>query len=205
MCYNSTVSLNTFIYAIISAIIVLSLNEISIGAIFICLSISLMQLLEYFTWKYIDNKTYNYYFSIIGSLILLLQIILISHFNLTDKKERIIVFTIIFIGIIYFYYYVFTNNLFYMDVGKNGHLVWHYIDIPILALIIVFILYTYPFFRSNRIEGGVISLITLLISLYFYYKYKTWGSMWCYISNILWIGLIIMSIYYKYKKYYFIK
>jgi hypothetical protein len=201
MCYNTKISLNTFIYAIISAIIVFLLNEIDNGLILITLSVSIMQLLEYFTWKYIDNKRYNYYLSIIGSLIILLQIILINHFNLYDKNERIIAFTIIFIGTIYIYYYIFTNNLFYMDVGKNGHLVWHYTDIPWFILLIIFILYTYPFFRAKRFIGGFVVLISLFISLYFYYKYKTWGSMWCYMTNILWIGLIMRSLHYKYIKY----
>jgi len=197
MCYNTTISLNTFIYAIISSIIVFSLNEIDNEIILITLSVSIMQLLEYFTWKYIDNKTYNYYLSIIGSLIILIQVILINYFNLYDKNERIIAFTIIFIGTIYIYYYVFTNNLFYMDVGKNGHLVWHYTDIPPLILLIIFILYSYPFFRAKKFNEGIIVLIFLFISLYFYYKYKTWGSMWCYLINIIWVVLIIVSLYNK--------
>jgi hypothetical protein len=111
MCYNSEISLNTFIYGVISAIIVLLLNQIEYWKIMIIMSITSMQLLEYFTWKYIDNKKINYYLSIIGAIIIVMQVTLINYCYLENGIEKLILFIIMFIGIIYIFYYCFKNNL----------------------------------------------------------------------------------------------
>ena len=56
MCWNAEVSLNTFIFGFISAIIVYLFGYINIGLILIILSFTSIQLLEYFIWTYIDNE-----------------------------------------------------------------------------------------------------------------------------------------------------
>ena len=79
MCWNAEVSLNTFIFAFVSLIIVVFLNKMDRIDILISLSISIMQLFEYFTWKNIHNKKIIYYLSLIaGPLIILSQILTIS-------------------------------------------------------------------------------------------------------------------------------
>ena len=85
MCWNEEVSLNTFLYGTISAIIVIFLNKIPIRTILLVYTVSLIQLMEYFTWKNINNKEVIHYLSISGIFILLLQVLLISNNNLKNK------------------------------------------------------------------------------------------------------------------------
>jgi hypothetical protein len=96
MCWNSEVSLNTFIFGIISAIIVWRLNVVEKLTILIILSITLMQLLEYFTWKNLRNSKINYYLSIIGLIIIFTQIILIIINTLNIKYISILLLLLIF-------------------------------------------------------------------------------------------------------------
>ena len=82
-----------------------------------------------------------------------------------------------------------------MERGENGHLKWLWADLPIPLLILGLILWIYPPIRKRNVIVSIAIIITLSISLYNYYKYKTWGSMWCYIGNIFWIFVIIKSVY----------
>ena len=49
MCWNAEVSLNTFIFGMISMIIVIIFNKISYKIILFTLTLTLIQLLEYYT------------------------------------------------------------------------------------------------------------------------------------------------------------
>ena len=193
MCWNAEVSLNTFIFGTISAIILLILNKISLTTIMLVYTVSLIQLMEYFTWRNIHNKKIIYYLSIIGSLILLLQVLLISNNNL-KIKEKLYVYILIVILATYAFYYNFKYHNFHMEKGENGHLKWLWVDLP-LPLLLGLILWIYPPIKNKNYPAAFFISITLGISLYNYYKYKTWGSMWCYIGNIFWILLFIKSIY----------
>ena len=195
MCWNAEVSLNTFIFAFVSLIIVVFLNKIDRIYILISLSISIMQLFEYFTWKNIHNKKIIYYLSLIaGPLIILSQILLINY-GFLRGTERIIAFVLIFIVCFMCMIYNYYNNKFDMKVGENGHLIWYWADVPAILLLFMFIFYLYPLSRKENKFSFITTSIFLLISLYYYYKYKTWGTMWCYFSNLVWIVLIVKSIY----------
>lgn len=194
MCWNAEVSLNTFIFAIISFFIVAGFNRSPIINAYIILSISLMQLYEYFVWKNIDNKKIIHTLSIFGPLIILLQLLLINYAFLRGT-ERVIALSLIVIIAIIGIIYISINNKYDMSVGENKHLIWHWADVPSILLLIIFFFYLYPLANKKNIIPFIYGLVTLIISYYYYYKYKTWGTMWCYFSNIMWIILICKSIY----------
>jgi hypothetical protein len=193
MCWNAEVSLNTFIFGLVSAAIVLLINKNDIKFVLILLSATLIQLIEYFAWRNINNKEAIKIISLCGMGVILLQLLLINLLNL-HGNERIIVLTIILILSLFAFYHVITNNKLKMEKGGNGHLMWHWTDVPLPLLIMILSFYLYAGIRNRKITL-IFTFITLSISLYTYYKYKTWGSMWCYISNIFWIFLIIKSCY----------
>jgi hypothetical protein len=192
MCWNAEVSLNTFLFGMISMTIVLLLNKISFITILLALTLSLIQLMEYYAWNNINNKDAIFKLSIIGYFIIVSQI-LILNYGFLNNNDRLIAVIIILILSIYFFIYNYQNDKFYMEKGKNKHLIWHWIDIPTPLLLIVLIFYIYPAIQYGIITSMAI-IVPLLISLYYYYKYKTWGSMWCYMSNFFWILLILKSL-----------
>ena len=198
MCWNAEVSLNTFIFGMISMIIVIIFNKISYKIILFTLTLTLIQLLEYYTWKNIDNIDIIYNLSIIGYLIISIQLIILNY-GFLNNKDKLVALIILIILLIYIFIYNYQNNKFNMEIGENKHLIWNWIDIPIPILIIIMVFYIYPAFTYNYISF-ITMLIILLPSLYYYYKYKTWGTMWCYYSNIIWIILILISISLQNKK-----
>jgi len=194
MCWNEEVSLNTFIFGIVSAAIVLAINKNEFSNVLFLLSVTFMQLIEYFAWRNIHNKEAIKFISICGMVLILLQLIILNTFNL-QGNERIIILIILFITSLLALIHIVKNNKLQMNKAINGHLAWHWVDLPIPLLIVLLSLYLYSAIRNKEIIILFLIIILLSISLFSYYKYKTWGSMWCYISNIFWLVLIAKVIY----------
>jgi hypothetical protein len=190
MCWNAEVSLNTFLYGLVSAIIVYVLNIVPSYIILILMSITLMQLLEYFAWTYIDNEKINEILSIIGLHIIFLQIFLVNYYGSEEKYRKYLLSTIIILYVL-FVLIEFKNINFRMSKAENGHLRWHWLDLPIPWIIIGLLCYIIPSLFTKNLYGFYFIIIPLSISLYTYYRYSTWGSMWCYLSNFAWLFLLI--------------
>ena len=190
MCWNAEISLNTFIFGCISAIIVYLLGVVNINIIIILLSFTSMQLLEYFIWKNMDDKKINDFLSKIGLLIIITQIILLCIFN----KNYIIFLYFYLIFLTLFVIFELNKIKFETVIGENGHLRWKWLEFNIIWIIVGLSFYL---ITCSNIISFLFIFGTLLISIYHYYEYKTWGSMWCYISNIGWIYFIYYSIIIK--------
>ena len=193
MCYNSTVSLNTFLFGLGVACLAYYTKIIPNYGIIILLSFSAMQLLEFFAWTYYDNKKINRILSIIGMMIIITQVILLNYY-LPDKKIRNILLFLIFIFLLLFIIIDLKNVNFSMKRGENKHLIWYWLDLPLIWIIIGLSFYLIPVYLYGNLLIILFMITILVISLYFYWKYKTWGSMWCYFSNLLWLYVLIMII-----------
>lgn len=193
MCFNASVSLNTFIFGFIIAIIAYYTKIINNSIIIILLSFSSIQLLEYFTWTYYNNKKINKILSYIGLIIILTQIFLLNYYLPPANISRFILI-LLFIILILFIIIQLPKINFAMTRGKNKHLIWHWLDLPIIWIIIGLSFYIIPILFTRNLLIIIIYLLVLAISLYFYWNYKTWGSMWCYFSNTLWAIVLIKII-----------
>jgi hypothetical protein len=198
MCWNAEVSLITFIYGAISALICLYLQTMPVSVIIICLAFTTMQLLEYFAWTYIDNKVAIYYLSIIGMLLIFMQQFLMCYY-VTDKVLQQILLKVFFVYIIIYCIFILPKIKFNMKKGANGHLEWDWAKMPPLFLFVGLMFYFVPILLGKNYVGTFFNGLFISLSLYFYYKYNTWGTMWCYFSNIFWVFLILFSLY----KYYY--
>ena len=200
MCYNATVSLNTFIFGFIVAILAHYTKIIPYYTILILLSITSMQLLEYFAWTYYDNPLINKILSLIGLFIIFIQVLLLNYYY-PDPKTSKILLSFMFVFILLFLIFEFRNVNFSMKKGKNKHLIWYWLDLPIIWIIIGITFYLIPVFLTKNLSIIISTIVILSISLYFYWRYKTWGTMWCYFSNFLWV-FILFKIIYKYINLY---
>ena len=113
MCWNAEVSLNTFLFGMISMTIVL-LNKISFITILLALTLSLIQLMEYYAWNNINNKDAIFKLSIIGYFIIVSQILILNYGFLNN--DRLI--SVILVLSIYFFIYNYQNDKFYMEKGS---------------------------------------------------------------------------------------
>jgi hypothetical protein len=195
MCWNASVSLNTFVFGVFALLFSYFNDDIKIPVAISYLSIIIMQLIEYFVW----SKTYsNSLLSQIAFLVIFCQPIfqilsiekrpeLIQYLLLTYFIFVIIVWT----GIIYV-----TNIDFSMIPAENGHLAWKWLNCNLLIILI-----WYMFFASRLIIDKIYITFTLLtifliISIILYKDTQTWGSMWCWICNLISLYLIL-KVFYK--------
>jgi hypothetical protein len=153
-----------------------------------------MQFIEFLTWTYYDNLTINKYLSILAFATIVLQLILLNYF-LPDKKTSRILLTLLFISAILFLIIQLKDVDFRMRIGENKHLSWYWLNLPLIWIIIGLAFYLIPAYLGKYKSTFVFIITILSVSLYYHWKYKTWGSMWCYFSNIGWFFLIGQSIF----------
>ena len=197
MCWNSEVSLNTFIFSMFVLLVIMynnaytkykieELNHFWIYAFFI--SFILMQLIEYFIWKNIKSPYYNNIFSICATILLLIQpiitIMLIN--NETIKKYMLVLYLVLSIP---FSIYRFSIKSIKSNVTKKGHLHWDFLlyDNENIYFLIWVFFFLFSFFYNQTYLGFFFGLIMLIITLYNYFNDKSIGSMWCWIVNSIMI------------------
>jgi hypothetical protein len=201
MCWNAEVSLKTFMYGLCSALICTYLGNIPMNSIYITMSFTLMQLFEYFAWTYLDNKKVIYYLSIIGAFLIFLQVFLRSYL-LENPIHKQIMMQLLFVFMVVYFIFILPTTKFNMKRGINGHLEWEWLDWPKVFIMAGLFFYIMPNLLRKQYISSIIMVCLILITLYNYHEYKTWGTMWCYFSNVLWLYIVFVSVY---KYYYGVK
>jgi hypothetical protein len=116
---------------------------------------------------------------------------MINSVNIKYARLSILVITTIIEGI----YISFTDNIkFYTTVGKNGHLVWEFLNYKHMENVffaVFILLYIIPYLLVDNTLLKILLISALLASLVFYHKYKTWGTMWCWGSNLFLLYFIM--------------
>ena len=164
MCWNQYVSLNTFVFSAFVLVLIIYNNKYSpykldelnsIYAYFFLMSFFVMQLIEFFLWRNLNNKELNKLFSNLGALLLLLQPVA-SLTLLKDIDLRNKMLTLYIIPAFSYFIYEFANKDFLTVVSKTGHLKWDWIDLSgnkqILLIAWLFFLFFSIFYNfSNRL------------------------------------------------------
>ena len=194
MCWNQRISLNTFVFALFAINFAYFNNVITIYTYLSILSFSSMQLLEYFAWGNLNNKKMNKFLSQIGLFIIFIQPIF--HIGSRDKVAfniKTSLITLYLIGCLFCSFY-FTID-FSMVKAKNGHLTWNWLNFPVI-IIFIWILFSFGLLLYEKEYFNFsIYITTFLVIFYTYYKTNTWGSLFCWISNLIAVKLIFDSFF----------
>jgi hypothetical protein len=190
MCWSAKVSLETFIISFIQ-LIILYLLKYDIKLIALVFSFIFIQLLEYFIWINIKNKKKSKFYCFLTFIIIFLQPIIILYFTEYSYliKYYIILQFLIFIISKLFYNLEFN---FIPIVSPNKHLIWNWTNNQIyffyFSIVHILFLLSAIYLTGNYI-CFIFSFITIIYSMYNYYKDGTTASMWCWIANF---GIILM-------------
>lgn len=204
MCWNSSVSLNTFVFSAFVLILIIYNNTYTeykikeLHNIWVYLFLSsfiFMQLIEYFIWRNINDKYYNKLFSTLGSFLIFTQPIFSSMIISNIQIRNIILGLYLLIAIPYLIYQILYTNI-YSEVSKTGHLRWNYFVLkPPLIFIWVFFLLFGLFYEKLWLSFGF-GLILFIISYYNYKHENTFGSMWCWIINTIMLYYVFKILFY---------
>ena len=171
MCWNKSVSLNTFLLGLFSVSLGLYNKVISVYTAIGLLSFMSMQLVEYFAWTYLGNKDAIALLSKVGLGLVLAQPML-GHLEVFTTY----LVPLAYLGFLGVYFAVQTFD-FSMVKAPNGHLSWNWLTKSPLLISIWLAFLILPFLYIKKYLFFFTLLITVLISLYTYYKYNTWGPM----------------------------
>ena len=195
MCWNASVSLNTYILGLFASLFSYYNGFGNILSVIFYQSFIIMQLIEYFVWtKAFSNKL----LSQIGFFVIMCQPIfnIIKIEQLPQVIPYVLAAYIIFIVILYTFIVPLHTVIFSTVPSKNGHLSWKWLD---LNIYIIFIWYAFLSIRWIIDKMYlVLTIITalLIITLVLYKDTNTFGSMWCWTANIISFYLIF-EVFYK--------
>jgi hypothetical protein len=148
-----------------------------------------MQLVEYYLWKNLNVPRLNALGSKAAMLIILLEPI--AAIYLMDNTP---LRTKLFIGYATWVVWFLTSQTFDFRtiVGGNGHLKWNWLPLN-ASMIPWFVFFFVPLWLSGYRGAFAAGLFTLLMSFYFYEKYGTTSSMWCWVAVFTWILFYLNS------------
>jgi hypothetical protein len=204
MCWNAEVSLNTFLFSSFMLFLIIYNNLCTqykiiefknLWVYVFFASFILMQLIEFFIWKTINNKYYNNIFSIAATLLILLQpvasLMILSNIDL--RNGLLIIY---FLLVIPYSIYKFNNQNIHTIITSNKHLQWQFFNPSLIEKIIWLFFLLFSLFYEGLWIGLLFGVITLIVMLYFYHKNNTVASMWCWIVNSIFIILGCYLLFY---------
>jgi hypothetical protein len=201
MCWNADVSINTFLFACCSMIFIFVTNRYTryktpfFDNPFMYLfffSVACIQLMEYFLWNHLENKTKNIKLSkLLCGFIFSQPLFLILMIPTMATR-----YVMLFLYAMYVTTYYILKDHYYTSIGKNGHLRWEWISDTGYGLFSFFsflLLYIIPVLEIKNSKLSFIVLTLLGLSLLFYFKHHTFGTMWCWVTN-LWFFYFLIDI-----------
>ena len=176
MCWNQEISLNTFIFSsfVLGLIIynnaytkykINELNNVWVYVFF--MSFILMQLIEFFIWRNVNNPLYNKIFTIMATLLLLVQPIATNMLFPTKYKslQKSMLYIYLILMVPFATYKFLTMNI-NSNVSKLGHLQWNMllynntIEANVMMSIWLFF-FLFPLFYQEKKYGLIFGCLTL--------------------------------------------
>ena len=195
MCWNESVSLNTFLFSSFVLLLVMynnyytkyKITELDNVWIYLFLaSFISMQLIEFFIWRNIHNKFYNNLFSIIAVVLLIIQPIVSIMIVSNIQIRNILLLSYLCLAIPYCIYKFSTKNV-HSVVSKSGHLQWKFYDNILIVYIGWLFFFLFSFVYEQMWGGLIFGLAVLFISYINYVNDNTMWSMWCWAVNSIMI------------------
>lgn len=204
MCWNPDISINTFLFSTLTLLFIYYTNTYTkyktptfdnpLVYLYIFTVIS-MQLIEYFLWKNLKNKKWNEIFSKIASVLINMQVFsLIFLVKYAPYRSLFFILYVLFL-IIYFYYKDnYSPIQFTTSIGTNGHLSWNWMlyqgyENIFLVLWLLFYVCLLVFIDNYILSSFIIFL--LVISLFFYFRNNTFGTIWCWSANLFMMYFLV--------------
>jgi len=186
MCWNESVSLNTFIFGTFAVAFAHYNNIIPFWEAIGIMSFVSMQLIEYFTWRNLKNKDINSLLSKLGLGLVFIQPLLVNTYLLPQNMVYIFVgLYASFVALTFTVFYPIQDINFSMQKAANGHLAWNWLKIPTFLFIIWLCFLIWPLQYSNYYIRFILTVASAGVIYYLYKSSNTWGSMWCWIVNAI--------------------
>lgn len=191
MCWNAEVSIQSFGIGLLG-IFLAFMTGTSVPTIIFYATIVFMQLIEYIVWTYGADPEINFYASLGGAGLLMIQPI--ASILAAGSMKLPLVFAYVVLGVITYFIDQDGRSLrerYRIEAGPSGdapHLIWKWLlPVPWFSLAVYFIFLIGPLLITKQFD--LIALVFLTLGFSIYSFGKGWGSMWCWIVN----GMVVMG------------
>jgi len=191
MCWNATVSLQSFLIGMIAILVGIN-SGLNSTLLFFCFTITLMQGIEAIAWSYQTNTWVNEIVSRAAALLLWIQpLASIQTLRGTSFSaySRPLSISYIAMSLIDLMLNPIPSSSYRM-LPKRGHLEWKWIGSLSPSLLIYFFFLLMPLLLVPNPLLLLVIFTTLGISLYAYGTDNTWGSLWCWQVNGIAIAIL---------------
>lgn len=208
MCWSPEVSIRTFVFTCVTLVFIYVTNTFTAYktplfnhpfAYVFMFAVACVQLVEYFLWKNLNHFERNTFFSKIAAYLIIAQhLSLMMMIPNPTIRSRMLLLYAVYLFVYYFYKKRYNPVKFHTRVGENGHLSWEWMNYKgyeYIWLIIGLLFYIVPALFIRNVTLIALLIPMLLTSLFFYIKYDTFGSMWCWWSNLLLVYFIINIVF----------
>ena len=186
MCWNASVSLNTFCFSIGMLCLMIYNNSYTKYKIagfnvywyLFILSFCSMQLIEFFLWRNLSNPKINRLWSMIGQILVTIQpIISLMLIKPNIKYCLISIYCAFALFVFYTHKQIFKTSTF------NGRLKWNWVPVSntILGIWLFFLLFS--FILNKHYIAILIAMFLFAITYYSNLNNGTGGSFWCWTIN----------------------
>lgn len=192
MCWDATISINTFAIGTFSLMLVYANRKLSTPHFLYYILFTSMQLVEFFVWKYIHNKNVNHIMSIVAFLIIVaLPLVgILAFLSPTNRYKQLLLLT--YVALSFFYILsTFSHTDFSMKQSPDKHLSWSWMPDSILIMLCWYMFWIVPYVIEPKLYNLIINTVLFIVIYFNYRKYKTYGSIWCWISNLFSIYLMV--------------
>lgn len=154
-----------------------------------------MQLIEFFIWKNINNKIYNNMFSIMATLLLLLQPVASIMILQNIELRNLLLASYLLVAMPYSIY-KFSSKHIHSVISKSGHLQWKFFRTNPIIWITWLFFFVFSFIYEKRWLGIIFAIVALIITFINYNNDHTVWSMWCWSVNSVMIYYAIYLLIY---------
>jgi hypothetical protein len=176
--------MSTFLFSTTAVMLAYSQGLITLPYLLFLMSFISMQLIEFFLHISRGSGALNTIFSIAGLATIAAQpffaIQSIKDADFAYKRELTAVYIA---GMILFVAYLRPE--FRTVAGPHGHLVWKWLRWPLAALLVWFGFFATPFIVNKSWLLLAFLTLTAGVSYASYAADGTWGSMWCWVANVV--------------------
>ena len=176
---------------------------------FIYILLVSVQLFEYFIWKNIKNKRMNYILSILLCILIFSQMFFLIFVAKSIYQPYLFAYYFIFIATFFLYKNQYNPIQFKTTVSPNGHLSWEFLRMTgyeKIFLVVGFSFYSLPVLLSKLKYTKfnlLLIIFTFILTYMLFKKDNTYGSLWCWMFNLIFIlyivNILIISPFYEYN------
>ena len=193
MCWNKDVSLATYFFGLVCAVVALAKNLVPLRFVVFFMAFTTIQLMEHHLWKNLDDPDKNHFWST-ATLLVLTSIPITATLAIANPTARVYAFLAALVGFTVLLVSTWkTRGSEDTTTGSDGHLEYRFLPQTIWYAIGWFGFFFAGTLLSNTLYLQIFSVLSCLASYMIVKNRGSFNSYWCYTAVAVWFLVLIQK------------